>query len=337
MASAGEVSDICAAYDYVAADASYEEMPPEIPAASLPKAEESTYDTSIEDILTENNQAEDEDTNINIVIPDYNSNHGNELSYYEYGYVDIVRLSAYTPAGLTTTHIVFTESELRGALNASGNRVIRLMNDIILADETVLPFAGASTTVHIYSHTDGSFAISRGTSESRHITLIGSRVLHLYNVALTRAPGPIRADGSITPGGPANNGGGVHLNASGTRLHMHAGSEISHNRYVGRGGGILISSGIVTMNEDSLIYSNRSNHPYQTIPGVNSGGGGGVAIDVGGTLNVNNGTIANNHAEHMGGGVSVGWTEATAGANFNINGIRLLNNFARASRCRFPL
>jgi len=266
------------------------------------------------------------------------------------GIVGIMPLSGpgiFTPSGIlalpgTITWLEATnETELRAALNnTAALRVIRLMNDITLTTAAVLPHAAASSTVHIYSNTDtGSFAINRGTSTSRHFSMVGTRVLHLWNVRLTRAPGPMQTVGEvsdqgyvvhvqrITPGGPSHYGGGILMDAAGTRLHMHEGSEISHGRASGRGGGISVAAGIATLNAGALIYSNASNHA--SAAGAASGGGGGVSISNGATVNVNGATISNNAAlRGHGGGIQIAAGTTGGRANININGIQLLNNSA---------
>ena len=244
----------------------------------------------------------------------------------EQEFMSIVPLSIHTPPGLTTTHVVSTEAQLRTALGATGLKVIRVTQDITLTTASVLPFGGASSTAHIYSDSPDSFRISRGTSTSRHFSLAGSRQLHLWNIALTRTPGPIRADGSTTPGGLAIVvGGGVALTASGTRLFMHSGSEISHNRAAGRGGGIFLDGGQATLNAGSRVYANRSDFASATGPG--SGGGGGISVGNGTTLNVNNAVIENNltTAGH-GGGIQAAAGTTGGRAVLNINSIQLLNN-----------
>jgi hypothetical protein len=235
--------------------------------------------------------------------------------------IGIMPLSMYRPVGVpdvpaSAYFVVGNEAQLRSALSSTANpRVIRLENDITLTTAAVLPHSGASTTVHIYSNSAESFSINRGTSTSRHFTMAGSRVLHLWNVALTRDPGM------------TTYGGGILMDASGTRLHMHAGSEISHNRASGRGGGINVSSGIATLNAGALIDNNASNHA--SAAGGSSGGGGGVSISNGATVYVNGATISNNVAlRGHGGGIQVGAGTTGGRARLNINGIQLLNNTA---------
>ncbi|MCL2426898.1 MAG: hypothetical protein FWD05_11255, partial [Oscillospiraceae bacterium] len=326
MASASEDVDIYAISDYVgAADVTTSEVLSEEEAVETPEVELPAVDIPTVDVpVVETPDAD---------VPDSELNQGEELvneEEYEYGedgYVGIEPMSFERPVGLpATTHTATDDATLRIALNASGTRVIRVTQDITLA-AAVLPHAGASTTVHIYSWCPiegygASFALIRADGHAnRHFEMAGSRILHLWNIRLTRNPAaPV--DGRIPAGGPANNGGGISMGASGTRLYMHAGSEISHARAAGRGGGLIITNGLATINPGATISHNFS---AQT----GNGGGGGVFIDSGGgRLTTRGATFSYNHANGSGGGISVAHNQTGAAAVLNAYDITLRGNSA---------
>jgi len=199
------------------------------------------------------------------------------------------------------------------AINIPDGRTVRIFSDRI--DGEAYSFSNTQTG------TPTDTAANRRSR--RHFDVQG--VLHLYNVNITR-------DATLT-----TNFGGVEVR-SGGHLHMHgrlispnvdpadmpdmAPATISNNRAPQRGGGVVVYSGTLTMNADAVITNNTSLWPLNS-----STSGGGIAIDTGGTANINNGIISHNHANNHGGGISVAWG-GSGSANLNINGMRLLNNNA---------
>jgi len=258
------------------------------------------------------------------------------------GYIGIAPFSM-VPSGITPIGVIHDVTHggtgaggLRAALSAASPRSARLMNDVIIDGTTAIAVTGLS---YVFSNSltmDHAYTITRNSGTVRHFTVSGgTTVLTLHNVRLTSvlpagtgarggvsiAGGNLHIRGATITGNRAANGGGL-TNTGGT-INVHHGI-ISNNIATARGGGVFSGSGTTHLHAGALIDGNRSYHTGAP------GGGGGLAVDTGSTVNINGATISNNHAENFGGGISVAWG-GTGSANLNISGMTLSGNNAVAN------
>ena len=196
------------------------------------------------------------------------------------------------------------KSEISGA--EDGNALtIYLENDISTKGDGTITIP-ANKIIRIMSDNNGTWKINAGNdpTESRFavLTVAANGELWLENVIITGAD-----NGNDAHGGGIFNRGTVI---------MKDGAEISYN-YAAHGGGVFNeSTGTLNMYGDCKITHNIANYPDSA---------GGV-YNAGGTINIENGEISYNEAQHAstGGGGGILLIEGT----LNMTGGKISNNIA---------
>ena len=245
------------------------------------------------------------------------------------GYVGISPLSApmIVPGGLAPIPATDWTDIENAVLAASGDVLIEVMNDIIIAGNAIVIPSG----VHVFLRSDPSspstYSIFQDTGWGRHFTVTGGH-LSIEDIQLTRT----------IPTGLSIDGGGIEVWGSG-QLEMFTGSVISGNEalWAGGGGVVIIDGSSFTMHDGTISYNEalygggvyiNSSSTFIMRGGIISnnkdvGGlnGGGVRA-INSTFIMFNGEISGNEASWGGGGIYI------SGSTFTMHNGSISNNVA---------
>gem|GEM_PF-5333363 len=154
-----------------------------------------------------------------------------------------------------------------------------------------------------------------GAHNQTTVTIAANAVLNIDGVSITHANG-INEEGVMVT---SRRGRGVTVNGT---LNLVSGG-ITHNRFVGNGGGVSINStGIFNMYGGNISY-NYANSDTSTDPATINWGGG-VYVS-GGVFNLYGGEIVHNRATAAGGGVRV------QSGHFNMHNGYIYDNWSSTS------
>ena len=226
------------------------------------------------------------------------------------------------PFEIWATNVNSQASLLSGLTGGTGNRVLRVTQTFnqtgTINIATNRSFIIASDGTNLTDNTrDGEpFTIIRN-SNGRHFVVQSGTTLTLSQIILDSGIDQV-----------TTTRGGVEVRANG-HLMIENGGTISRSRVLNRGGGVMVTSGRLTMNGGSIIR----NHAQDNTPAGQVGwenGGGGVHLDGNSNFVMNGGVISNNTTAHMpssiwqgGGGIFVGGT-----STFTMNGGVISGNTA---------